>query len=530
MRSSSATEDERIFLAPTTKKESGEIMKSRLMRITFGIIFVSLLFAGQALAKNVTLSWDASPSTVSGYKIYNHTDQTQLGNAGTIEIDAGNVLTYTVNGLPDELDHYFAVAAYDAGSESVYSNVVHSPSVVTPPVVTPPSDKNVTLSWDASPSSVTGYKIYYATGSSQSPLLGTGANEGNSPIDVANVLTFSVTGLPEDQIHYFAVVAYDASGNESTYSNVVESPAGGGSGGGGGSNSAPVLSAIGSKSILEGASSSFTLSATDADGDSLSYSATNLPNGAGFNSGSGSFSWTPGFDQAGSYDVTFVVSDGSASDSEVVTITVGNVNRTPTLSAIGAKSVVETETLNFSVTASDPDSDSLSYSATNLPNGASFNSSARAFNWTPNSGQAGSYSVTFTVSDGNASDSEVVTIIATAGNHVPVFDQIGNKLGAENSELIFTVSATDADRDNLTYSAVNLPNGANFNPATGTFSWTPDYEQTGVYNVTFSVSDGSLSNSEVVSITISDVNRRIRSQLHSQWLRPGQRWFDLQCR
>src|SRR5262249_52942560 len=52
-----------------------------------------------------------------------------------------------------------------------------------------------------------------------------------------------------------------------------------------------------------------------------------------------------------------------------------------------------------------------------------------------------------------------------------------------------------------------LPPGATFDPATRTFSWTPTEAQgPGSYNVTFSVSDGSLSASETVKITVLEVN------------------------
>jgi hypothetical protein len=66
----------------------------------------------------------------------------------------------------------------------------------------------------------------------------------------------------------------------------------------------------------------FVLSATDADGDSLVYSASNLPEGASFDAGTHTFSWTPRYDQAGVYTVHFEVSDGVYTDEEDVTITV----------------------------------------------------------------------------------------------------------------------------------------------------------------------------------------------------------------
>ena len=85
--------------------------------------------------------------------------------------------------------------------------------------------QTVTLSWDASPTeTATGYKIHYQA----EPYVadqwdGTGATQGSSPIDVGNVLTYQLTNLTDGVVYYFAVTAYDASANESTYSNIVHS-------------------------------------------------------------------------------------------------------------------------------------------------------------------------------------------------------------------------------------------------------------------------------------------------------------------
>jgi hypothetical protein len=90
-------------------------------------------------------------------------------------------------------------------------------------------------------------------------------------------------------------------------------------------NQAPVLAELGNQSVNEGQLLEFSLSASDANGDALSYSAVDLPDGATFNADSRSFSWTPGYTQAGSYDVTFRVSDGLATVEQTITITVNKV-------------------------------------------------------------------------------------------------------------------------------------------------------------------------------------------------------------
>jgi hypothetical protein len=81
-----------------------------------------------------------------------------------------------------------------------------------------------------------------------------------------------------------------------------------------------------------------------------------------------------------------------------------------------------------------------------------------------------------------------------------------SKSSEDREPLQFTISATDADGDELSYSAANLPEGATFDPDTQTFSWTPRYNQAGVYSVHFEVSDGSLTDSEDITITVVQVS------------------------
>jgi hypothetical protein len=334
-----------------------------------------------------------------------------------------------------------------------------------------------------------------------------------------DALTYSATGLPSgatlnitsgvfswspsySQSGSYSVVFTVSDGNSATDSETIAITVAD-------MNRAPVLSAIGNKSAVENTALTFTISATDADNDTLAYSAAGLPSGASLNSSTGAFSWTPSYSQSGSYAVTFAVSDGVVSDSEAITITVSNVNRAPVLAAIGNKSVAENAALTFTVTASDPDSDPVTLSASNLPSGASFNTSTGVFSWTPNYSQSETYSgVRFTASDGTLTDFEDITITVSNLNRAPVLSAIGNKTVNENVNLSFTVSGADADGDVVTYSATGMPIGASFNTASGAFSWTPSYSQSGSYSVVFTVSDeNSATDSETIAITVADMNR-----------------------
>lgn len=95
-----------------------------------------------------------------------------------------------------------------------------------------------------------------------------------------------------------------------------------------GSNRPPVLSSIGAKTVAEGDTLSFTVTASDPDLDPLVLSASPLPPNAYFTDngdGTGDFLFTPDSTQAGSYDLLFVASDGVLADSELVRITVTEV-------------------------------------------------------------------------------------------------------------------------------------------------------------------------------------------------------------
>ena len=90
--------------------------------------------------------------------------------------------------------------------------------------------KDVTLQWNPNTEpDLAGYEVYYKTGSSGSPYTGTGAVEGNSPVDVGNTTTYTLHGLADGVTYFFAVKAYDTQGNHSDYSNEVTDPIGSGS-------------------------------------------------------------------------------------------------------------------------------------------------------------------------------------------------------------------------------------------------------------------------------------------------------------
>jgi hypothetical protein len=282
-------------------------------------------------------------------------------------------------------------------------------------------------------------------------------------------------------------------------------------------NDPPVLGALDDREVDEGATLSFTATATDVDVPAQPHTfslGAGAPAGAAI-TGDGLFTWTPAEDQGpGSYDITIRVTDDSDPtlfDEDTFTVAVNEANLAPVLDSIGDWMVDEQTELSFTATASDPDlpANSLTFSLVGAPEGATINASTGDFTWTPTEAQ-GPESYTFDIvvtDDGALSGAETITVTVNEVNLAPVLGGIGDRTVSEGELLSFTIGATDPDlpANSLTFSAFGLPTGASFDPATRTFSWMPAETQgPGSYAVTFRVHDGGLSDEETIDIAVTE--------------------------
>jgi hypothetical protein len=278
----------------------------------------------------------------------------------------------------------------------------------------------VTLTWDPNTeSTLKGYKIYYGP---------TSGGSYTSSVDVGNKATCTVSNLDSSKTYYFVATAYDASGNESGYSNEVKY-----------TNRAPVAS-NGTLSVAAGASASGTLKATDADGDALTYSIVSkgTKGSATISSAStGAFTYKANAGASGTDTFTFRASDGKAnSNTATVTVTIsgsgsgngsGNgstTNRAPVASN-GTLSVAAGASASGTLKATDADADALTYSIVSKgTKGSATISSAStgAFTYKPNAGTSGTDTFTFRASDGKAnSNTATVTVTIKELEGAPLF-------------------------------------------------------------------------------------------------------------
>jgi|GEM_PF-5357053 len=175
-------------------------------------------------------------------------------------------------------------------------------------------------------------------------------------------------------------------------------------------NHPPEIEPIDDCEVREGEILEFLVIANDPDGDMLTFVAENIPDGSQFNTTTHIFHWIPDFGQVGDYIVVFNVTDSIEFSLGHVNITVVKGNRAPNLDPIGNYTVQTGKNLEFTVSAADPDGDTLTFSAGLLPAGATFDPMTHVFSWTPDQFQSGDTEITFFVTDGFASDSETITI------------------------------------------------------------------------------------------------------------------------
>jgi hypothetical protein len=284
-------------------------------------------------------------------------------------------------------------------------------------------------------------------------------------------------------------------------------------------NRSPVLDAVGDQEIAENDTLSFILSGSDPDReDSLqtSFAISGLPEGATFTAASGLFSWQPNYEQSGEYKLTLSMSDTSgAVASEDIAVRVVHVNRPPQLDSLQLLEIAENQDVVFVISASDPDVEDqgkLLVRAEPLPEGASLNENSGELRWLPTYEQSGTYDLAVTVTDPvGREDSQNWQLVVSHVNRPPLLDPVPTLTIAEGQELVFPVSGSDADVEDasrLRFTLAPLPEGAQFDTTSNTFTWTPTFVQSGAYAMTLRLSDGAGGEVEApVQISVTHVNR-----------------------
>nr|WP_258405780.1 putative Ig domain-containing protein [Shewanella mangrovisoli] len=275
-------------------------------------------------------------------------------------------------------------------------------------------------------------------------------------------------------------------------------------------NDAPTISSTAITSATQDAAYSYTLVATDSDvGDSLTLSAVTLPSWLSFNAATGVLSGTPTNANVGSYAVVLRATDvdGLTADQSF-TIVVANVNDAPTISSTAITSATQDAAYSYTLVATDSDvGDSLTLSAVTLPSWLSFNAATGVLSGTPTNANVGSYAVLLRATDVDGLTADQSFTIAVANvNDAPVATNQTVTL-EEDSSLMITLAAEDADNDPLTYEITAQPASGTLEQHGSVWLYTPEKDFNGTDSIGFIAKDAELSSEPAtVTITVTPVN------------------------
>jgi hypothetical protein len=274
-------------------------------------------------------------------------------------------------------------------------------------------------------------------------------------------------------------------------------------------NTPPVISGVPSTTATVGSAYAFQPSASDAEGNNLTFSIAGKPAWASFSTSTGRLAGTP--TATGTFTgIRISVSDGTTSVSlPTYSIVVKAVaNRAPVISGAPSTSVAAGTAYSFQPTASDADGNTLGFSIANKPSWASFSTTTGRLSGTPTTAAVHS-GIVISVSDGTVTTSLPAFTLTVTGvaNRAPTISGSPATSIAVGATYSFSPVTNDADGDALTFTIANKPAWASFSTTTGRLSGSPAAGDVGTFSgVTISVSDGKTSTAlAAFSISVTQV-------------------------
>jgi len=300
---------------------------------------------------------------------------------------------------------------------------------------------NITLQWDQETAAdLAGYRVYYSVDSPDLPFAGTGADQGASPVVLTTVNSATITGLDPERAHYFAVTAYNTSGAESPYSNVLAIP----------ELVAPTveITSPGNSTQVGG-----TVSINATASDNVEVTAVKfLVNGIAAATAAEApylFSWDTSALPSGSYTIAAEAVDaaGNVGKSSPVTLVVLKDAQVPVVSL---SSPVNGATLSGTVAVSASATDDVAVSKVEIFQDATLvfagNGNPVTYNWDTRAAVNGPHTLSAKAYDaaGNVGQSSIVTVNVLNDTTAPAVS-ITSSLTSGPAGAALTVSANASD-------------------------------------------------------------------------------------
>jgi hypothetical protein len=467
----------------------------------FGPYAVTVTATDGTYGDSTTFIWNvSSPITLTNPGTQNSIEGKTVSLTLSASDATGGTLTYGAQGLPSGLEinpttgaitgtiapgsaangpYDVTITAEDgtySDSQSFTWNVSSPVTLTTPANQTNNEGDNVLLTLSATDS--TGGTLTFGVSGLPNGLVlnpSTGVISGTVALGDPDNGPFTVTVTAEDGTY----------GDSQTFTWTVNNPI--------------TLTTPADQTSNEGANVSLTLSATDASGGTLTYAALGLPTGLVLNPTTGVISGTiaVGDSANGPYSVTIEAEDGTYNTEATFT---WNVNNPVAITVPDDQTNNRGDNVSLQISASDASSGTLTYSATDLPNGLNIDAISGLISGTVTVG--GFFQTTVTASDGTYSDTE--SFNWTVNSPVSITDP-GDQFNSISDTVSLPISATDSASGTLNYSAAGLPDGLSINSSTGLISGTISgtASTSTPYTTTIIVSDGANIDIDIFQWSVS---------------------------
>ena len=232
--------------------------------------------------------------------------------------------------------------------------------------------------------------------------------------------------------------------------------------------------------------------AEDIDGDRLTYTLTNAPNGMTIDE-KGRITWETDANDLGEHPIDITVDDGQgglATQSFTLSIRNQVVNQPPTITSTPQTRTNTERLYQYQAQATDPDGDYLLWSLDQSPQGMVINPETGVLSWQPTPQQIGSYTIVLSVIDPLGQGvTQTFDLVVTGSNTPALIVSTPGTQASVDQPYTYQVAAQDPENDSLRFSLGVRPDGMIIDATTGLIEWTPTTSQQGSHSVEVIIAD-----------------------------------------
>ena len=258
----------------------------------------------------------------------------------------------------------------------------------------------------------------------------------------------------------------------------------------------------------------YAASASDADGDTLTYQLTAAPEFLSIDPASGLITGTPTAGDVGTHRLELTAADGFggiARQAFQLQVWTAIPNRPPIVQSLPQVQAAPGEAYAYQAQAEDPDGDALRYTLDTAPSGMTINETTGLVAWPQ--AVSGTHTISLCVDDnhgGQAQQIFILTVGPGTPNAAPQFDSAPPVRARVGELYLYAAAAADPEGDELRYSLSQAPPGMTVDAGTGVVQWQPAVAQTGLHPVTLRVADprgGAAVQRWLIDVTSTSLNR-----------------------